>query len=198
VAEVAARHKLLVDYHGAFKPAGLRRAYPNVISYEGVKGNENNKWSADVTPEHNVTLPFIRMVAGPMDFTPGALRNAQLRDHRISHYHPMSLGTRCHQVAMYVVFESPLQMLCDVPSAYYKEKETTEFIAGIPAVWDETRVLKAHVSDYIVTARRKGDTWYLGAMTDWSARDIEIDLTFLPEGHYQMVSMSDGVNADQT
>lgn len=197
VAKEAAKNKLLADFHGAFKPAGLRRAYPNVISYEGVKGNENNKWSADVTPEHTVILPFTRMVAGPMDFTPGAMRNAQRDNFRISFPRPMSLGTRCHQIAMYVVYESPLQMLCDAPSAYYKEKETTEFIAKIPTTWDETKVLKAKVADYIVTARRKGDTWYIGAMTDWTPRKLTLDLSFLGDGSYTMELMRDGVNADR-
>lgn len=196
VASEAAKYQLLADFHGAFKPTGLGRTYPNVVSYEGVKGNENNKWSADVTPEHTTTIPFIRMTAGPMDFTPGAMSNAQADNYRISFNRPMSLGTRCHQVAMYVVFESPLQMLCDAPSRYYREKETTEFISKIPSVWDETIVLQAQVSDYVVVARRNGDVWYVGAMTDWTPRDLEIDLSFLPEGTYKMEIMKDGVNAD--
>ena len=197
VAENAAKYKLLVDFHGAYKPAGLRRAYPNVISYEGVKGNENNKWSADITPEHNVTIPFIRMQAGPMDFTPGAMTNTHLINHKISHFRPEAIGTRCHQVAMYVVFESPLQMLCDVPSAYYKEKETVSFISQIPSTWDETVALEAKVADYIVIARRKGDKWYIGAMTDDTARDMEISLDFLGDGSYTAEIMQDGVNANK-
>ena len=197
IAKEAAKHKLLVDYHGAFKPAGLRRAFPNVISYEGVKGNENNKWSQDITPEHNVTLPFIRMVAGPMDYTPGSMVNTQLGNHRISHFRPMSLGTRVHQVAMYAVYESALQMLCENPSTYYREHETTEFISRFPTVWDETRVLQAKVGDYIAVARRSGKTWYVGAMTDWSARELEIDFSFLGRGSYKIDYMADGVNADK-
>ncbi|MBT29122.1 MAG: alpha-glucosidase [Thalassobius sp.] len=197
VAKTAAKYELLVDFHGAYKPAGLRRAYPNVISYEGVKGNENNKWSQDITPEHNVTLPFIRMQAGPMDFTPGAMTNAHLINHKISHYRPEALGTRAHQVAMYVVFESPLQMLCDAPSAYYKEKETTEFITQIPSVWDETIALHAQTGDYVAIARRKGDKWYIGAMTDDTARDMEIKFDFLDAGNYKAEIMQDGVNADK-
>ena len=195
IAKVAASQQLLVDFHGAYKPSGLSRAYPNVLSYEGVRGNENNKWSDYDSPEHNVTLPFIRMVAGPMDYTPGAMRNAQKKDFTISFNTPMSQGTRCHQVAMYVVYESPLQMLCDLPSLYYKDNQTTEFIAKIPSVWDETIVLKGKVGDYIAIARRKGDTWYVGAMTDWSPRQMEIDLSFLPESEYSMEVMKDGVNA---
>src|SRR5690606_4723501 len=133
--------------------------YPNVISYEGVKGNENNKWSADVTPEHNVTIPFIRMVAGPMDYTPGAMVNTHPGNHRISHFRPMGIGTRCHEIAKYMVYESALQMYCDLPSLYLKEEESITFMASIPTVWDETRVLEASVGNYVVIARRHGDTW---------------------------------------
>lgn len=194
IAREAAKHELLVDYHGGFKPSGLRRAYPNVLTYEGVKGNENNKWSADVTPEHTVTLPFIRMVAGPMDFTPGALRNAQPQNHHINHYRPMSLGTRAHQVAMYAVYESALQMLCESPTTYEREPKVTEFISRFPAVWDETRVLEAKVADYILVARRKGDTWYLGAMTDASGRSLEVDFSFLGEGEFTLDLLRDGLN----
>lgn len=195
IAAEAARNELLVDYHGAFKPSGLRRAYPNVISYEGVKGNENNKWSSEITPEHNVTLPFIRMVAGPMDYTPGAMANAQLGNHHISHYRPMSLGTKTHQVAMYIIYESPLQMLCDAPSAYMKHPEVTEFIAKVPVVWDETIALESKVADYVVIARRKGQIWYIGTMTDWDARELELDFSFLPEGNYEVQYVADGINA---
>jgi alpha-glucosidase len=195
IASVAANQHLLVDFHGAFKPAGLNRAYPNVLSFEGVRGNENNKWSDYSSPEHNVTLPFIRMAAGPMDYTPGAMRNAQKKDFTISFNTPLSQGTRCHQVAMYIIYESPLQMLCDLPSLYYADDPTTSFIAKIPSVWDETRVLEGKVGDYITIARRKGETWYVGAMTDWSPRETEIDLSFLPESEYIMEVMKDGVNA---
>lgn len=196
VAE-AAKHKLLVDYHGAFKPSGLRRAYPNMISYEGVKGNENNKWSADITPEHNVTLPFTRMVAGPMDYTPGAMVNAQPDNFRIVFPRPMSLGTRAHQVAMYVIYESPLQMLCDAPSAYLKEPEIPEFISRIPTVWEETVALDSKVADYVMLARKSGTLWLVGAMTDGSPRELEMDFSFLPEGSYTLEYLRDGVNADK-
>ena len=197
IAAECARLGLLVDFHGAFKPSGLQRKYPNVISHEGVKGNENNKWSADITPEHNLTLPFTRMVAGPMDYTPGAMRNAHLVNHKISHERPMGLGTRCHEVAKYVVYESPLQMLCESPSIYKQEQETVQFITRIPTVWDETRVLHAAVADYIVVARRKGNIWYLGGMTDNTPRQLEIDLSFLGDGSYTLTVMKDGVNADR-
>ncbi|MCF3651994.1 glycoside hydrolase family 97 protein [Synoicihabitans lomoniglobus] len=190
----AARH-LLVDYHGAFKPSGLRRAYPNVISYEGVKGNENNKWSADVTPEHNVTIPFIRMVAGPMDYTPGAMVNTHPANHRISHFRPMGIGTRCHEIAKYMVYESALQMYCELPSLYLKEVESITFMASIPTVWDETRVIEASVGDYVVIARRHGDTWYLGAMTDDAAREFSLPLEFIGPGEFEATIMQDGVNA---
>jgi len=197
IAKEAAKHKLLVDYHGGFKPAGLRRAYPNVMTYEGVKGNENNKWSTDVTPRHNVTLPFIRMVAGPMDFTPGAMRNANPWNHQVNHFRPMSLGTRAHQVAMYAVYESALQMLCDSPSSYLREPEVAEFIAQFPSVWDETKVLAGEVGEFIVVARRSGDTWYLGAMTNEHGRKLTVDLSFLISGDYHMQSFVDGVNTVQ-
>ena len=202
IAEIAAKYKMMVDYHGAFKPAGVERMWPNIINYEGVKGNENNKWSADINPEHNVTLPFIRMAAGPLDFTPGAMVNMNKVDYETGGANfaplftrPMALGTRAHQVAMYVVYEAPLQMLCESPTIYYKEQETVDFITQIPTVWDETVVLEGAVSDYIVVARRKGGDWYLGAMTDWTARDFELDLSFLGESNYDLQAYQDGMNA---
>jgi alpha-glucosidase len=197
VARECAARKMLVDYHGAYKPAGLRRKYPNVLTYEGVRGLENVKWSNLPDPEHNVTLPFIRMVAGPMDYTPGAMLNANRTNFHPVFTEPMSPGTRCHQLAMYVVFESPLQMLADNPSNYYREPECMEFLGPVPSVWDETRVLAARVSDYIAVARRSGDTWYVGAMTDWDARTLEVDLGFLSDGDYSMQVWKDGVNASK-
>lgn len=194
-AKACADRKMLIDYHGAFKPAGMGRAYPNIINHEGVKGMENNKWSKDITPEHNVTLCFTRMLAGPMDYTPGAMRNAQEIDYLISHSNPMSLGTRCHQLAMYVCYDAPLQMLSDSPSNYYKEEESTAFITKIPTVWDQTRVLDAKIGDYILMARQKDNNWYLGAMTDWSERSLTLDCSFLGEGTYEMEIMQDGLNA---
>jgi len=196
VAAAAADRHLLVDFHGAFKPAGLRRAYPNVINYEGVKGQENVKWSTVMTPEHNVTLPFIRMVSGPMDYTPGAMDNAHEKNFAIRWERPMSMGTRAHQVAMYVLYDSPLQMLCDNPSNYYREHETTQFISKIPTTWDETIALEAKVGDYLLMARRNGDSWYIGGMTD-EAHAFDIDLSFLGSGNYQMTYFQDGVNVDK-
>ncbi|WNH09847.1 glycoside hydrolase family 97 protein [Thalassobellus suaedae] len=196
IAKECAKLQLLVDFHGAFKPSGLRRMYPNVVNYEGVRGNENNKWSEDITPEHNVTIPFIRMAAVPMDFTPGAMINKQTKNYAISFDRPMSLGTRAHQVAMYVVYEAPLQMMCESPSTYYKEQETVDFITKIPTTWDETKVLHGSVGNYIVVARRKEDTWYIGGMTDSNARSLPLDLSFLGEGSYNMEVYRDGINVD--
>ncbi|MEZ5071056.1 MAG: glycoside hydrolase family 97 protein [Bacteroidales bacterium] len=193
----AAKRKLLVDFHGAYKPTGLHREYPNVITFEGVKGNEHNKWSQDITPDHNLTLPFIRNVAGPMDYTPGAMANANRMNHNVSFDRPVGLGTRCHEIAKYIVFESPLQMLCDSPSRYQKEKECTDFIVQIPQTWDETRVLEARVSDYLVIARRKGQDWFIGGMTDWDAREFNVALDFLEEGAYAVRILRDGSNADR-
>ncbi len=191
----AAKHKLLVDFHGAYKPAGLRRAYPNLLSREGVKGLEHSKWSRDITPKHDLTLPFIRMAAGPMDYTPGAMRNAQKSNFAVRYTRPMSQGTRCHQIALYIVYESPLQMLCDTPPNYYRERECTAFISKIPVTWDETICLEAAVSEYVVVARRKGENWYIGALTDWTPRDFELRLTFLGTGTYTASIMKDGINA---
>ncbi len=195
-AKACADRKLLIDFHGAFKPSGMARAYPNIINHEGVKGMENCKWSKDITPEHDVTLCFTRMLAGPMDYTPGAMVNKNAKDFSISFSHPMSQGTRCHQLAMYVCYDAPLQMLNDSPSNYYKEPECTSFISRMSTVWDDTRILDAKVGDYIVTARQKGNDWYIGAMTDWTGRSLNVDLSFLGEGTYEIEIMQDGVNAD--
>ena len=197
IADKAAKNKMLVDYHGSYKPTGLQRTYPNVISFEGVKGMENMKWSKIPDANHNTTLPFTRMVAGPMDYTPGAMRNYTPEE-----YYPMfaragSLTTRCHQLGLYVIFESPLQMLADAPSNYEREPETMEFLEAVPSVWDETKVLKGEVGEYIVTARRSGEKWFIGALTNRNAREVEVPLDFLPEGSYTLQSWEDGINADQ-
>lgn len=197
IAAEAAKRRLLVDFHGAYKPAGLRRAYPNVLTREGVRGLENSKWSEHPTPEHNVTLPFTRMLAGPLDYTPGAMINAQEKNFHPVFTRPMSLGTRCHQLAMYVVFESPLQMLADSPSNYLREPECLRFLSAVPTVWDETRVLVARVGDYVALARRHGDEWYIGAMTDWTPRELTLDLSFMGGGAFCIEIFEDGVNADR-
>ena len=197
VAKEAAKRNLLVDFHGAYKPTGLIRTYPNVISSEGVRGNEWNKWSEFITPEHTVTLPFTRMLAGPMDFTPGAMLNGTKDNFKVMFDRPMSQGTRCHQLAMYVVYESPLQMLCDNPSNYLKEKECLDFLSIVPTVWDTTIVLDAKVADYVLIARRNGEEWYIGGMTDWTSRDLEVDFSFLPKGKYTIEYYRDGINANR-
>src|SRR5215831_1439245 len=194
--EAAKRH-LLVDFHGAIRPATMTRTWPNLISTEGVKGLEWNKWSKYANPKHNVTLPFTRMFLGPMDYTPGAMINASRGAFAHVFTRPMSQGTRCHQLAMYVVFESPLQMLADSPSNYLREPETMQFLGPVPTTWDETKALDGKITDYVVVARRKGSDWYVGAMTDWTARDLEIDFSFLPAGKFEMESYEDGPNANR-
>jgi alpha-glucosidase len=196
VAAKTAEHRMLVDFHGCYKPDGMERTWPNAITREGVQGLEHNKWSYDVTPEHDLILPFTRMVAGPMDYTPGAMVNQQKRDFTPVFYRPASQGTRVHQMAMYVVYESPLQMLADSPANYKRNQECTTFIAGVPVTWDETRVLAAKTGDYILIARRKDEVWYLAAMTDWDERTLEADLSFLPGGDYTLEIFRDGINAD--
>ena len=197
-AEMAAKYGLILDLHGTYKPAGLNRTWPNVLNFEGVHGLEQMKWQPTTVDQmkYDVTIPFIRQAAGPMDYTQGAMRNASKGNYRPVNSEPMSQGTRCHQLALYVVLDSPLNMLCDSPTAYLREKESTDFIAAIPTVWDETRILDGRMGEYIVTARRSGDTWYIGGITDWTPRDVVVDLSLLG-GAYDAVLFSDGVNADR-
>lgn len=197
VSQETAKRKMLVDFHGDQKPATMTRTYPNLISTEGVRGMEWSKWSAETDPDHDVTLPFTRMVLGPMDYTPGAMINASKSAFRAINSRPMSQGTRCHQLAMYVVFESPLQMLSDSPSNYLREPEIMEFLGPVPSVWDETKVLDGKIAQYVAVARRNGKDWYVGAMTNWSPRELEIDFSFLPEGNFTLQAYQDGVNADR-
>ncbi len=200
VAETAARYRLLVDFHGAFKPSGLQRPYPNVINHEGVAGLEQMKWAQPSVDQvtYDVQIPFIRMFAGPMDYTQGAMRNATRRNYRPVNSEPMSQGTRCRQLAEYVIFEAPLTMLCDAPTSYLAEPECLKWIAAVPTVWDETVALAGKVGDYAALARRKGDAWYVGAMTDWDARELTLDLSeFLPAGSYRVEFFADGPNADR-
>ena len=196
-AKKTAEHHLLIDFHGAYKPDGLGRTWPNALTREGVKGMENDKWSKEVTPEHDVTLPFTRMIAGPMDYTPGALVNMDKANFTPNFTRPESQGTRAHQVALYVIYESPLQMLSDSPSNYMKEQETTDFIVKIPVVWDDIIGIDGKVGDYILLARRSGKEWFAGALTNWTARDMDLDLSFLPAGKYSMDIFQDGINADR-
>lgn len=198
-AATAAKYNLMCDFHGAYKPCGLSRKYPNVVNYEGVNGLEQMKWSDKSLDQvtYDVTIPFIRMVAGPMDYTQGAMFNSQKAGYRASNSEPQSQGTRCRQLAMYVIFEAPFNMLCDSPTNYEREPECTQFIAEIPTVWDQTVALDGKVGQYAVLARRAGDDWYVGGMTDWNARETEVDLSFLPDGDYRMTIIKDGVNADK-
>jgi alpha-glucosidase len=196
-ARKAADHHMLVDFHGAYKPDGMERTWPNVITREGVKGMEWDKWSTEVGPEHDVTIPFTRMIAGPMDFTPGAMVNMDKANFTPKMTRPQSQGTRAHQVAMYVVYESPLQMLADSPSNYKKEQETTDYITSIPVVWDDVIGIDGKVGDFIAVARRSGKEWFIGVMTDWTPRSLNLDLSFIPEGKYEMDIFQDGVNADK-
>jgi alpha-glucosidase len=197
VSRETAKRKMLVDFHGDQKPASMTRTWPNLISTEGVRGMEWSKWSAESEPKHNVTLPFTRMFLGPMDYTPGAMRNATKATFAPIHGQPMAMGTRCHQLGMYVVYESPLQMLSDSPSNYLREPEIMDFLGPVPSEWDETRVLDARIAEYAVVARRNGRDWYIGAMSDWTPRNVDIDLSFLPEGNFTMEAYQDGVNADR-
>ncbi len=198
IAKKAAEYKLIIDYHGMFKPTGLQRTYPNVVNFEGVKGLENNKWTPnDDVPEYDVMIPFIRMLAGPMDYTPGAMRNSTKPYFRPLNSMPMSQGTRCHQLAMYVIFEAPLQMLSDNPTAYMKEQECTDFIAKVPTVFDETVALDGKVGEYVAIARKKDNQWYVGAMSNWNAREITLDFSFLGEGNFEATIFKDGINADR-
>jgi alpha-glucosidase len=183
VVEKAAVHHLMIDYHGAFKPDGLRRTYPNLMTREGVMGKEFSKWSARVTPIHNTTLPFTRMLAGPMDYTPGAFNNTNRENFIGRNLMPMSLGTRAQELALYVVFESPLEMVSDYPEAYKGQKDF-DFIKQVPTTWDEVRVIDGLPMKYISLARRSGADWYVGSLTNWDERDIKVPLDFLGQGKY--------------
>jgi alpha-glucosidase len=195
LAKATAEHHLLLDFHGSYKPTGLRRAYPNLITREGVLGLEYSKWSDDSDPEYCVSIPFIRMLAGPMDYTPGAMNNAQKANFRPIMNRPMSMGTRCHQLAMFVVYESPLQMLCDTPNAYEANPDCLEFLKAVPTTWDETVALDGKAGEFAAVARRKDGVWYVGAMTNWDARDLKLALSFLEEGAWVADCYADGVNA---
>jgi len=196
LAQKAAEHHLMIDYHGAYKPTGLQRTYPNVMNFEGVRGMENTKWSDADMPPYDVTIPFTRMLAGPMDFTPGAMQNATRKDFRPNYHAPMSQGTRCHQLAMYVVYEAPFEMLSDNPNNYMKEQECTNFIASVPTVFNQTVALDSKVGVNVAIARRSGTNWFVGAMGNWDAQNIMLDLSFLGSGSYEAEVFKDGPNAD--
>src|SRR5215471_14158490 len=197
MAKKAAEYHLMIDYHGAYKPTGLQRTYPNVLNVEAVHGMEQLKWSNPDMPKFDVSIPFIRMIAGSMDYTPGAMRNANQQNFRPIFSQPMSQGTRCHQLAMYVMYEAPFEMLSDNPTIYMREQESVSFISSVPTTFNETIALDGKVSDYAAIARRKGNTWYVGAMNNWNQKDLTIDLSFLPSGNYEAEIFKDGINADR-
>jgi alpha-glucosidase len=194
VVAKAAEHHLMIDYHGAFKPDGLRRTYPNLVTREGVMGKEYSKWSARVTPVHNTTLPFTRMLAGPMDYTPGAFNNTNLENFVGRNVMPMSLGTRAQELALYVVFESPLEMVSDYPEQY-KGQKAFDFIKQVPATWDEVHVIDGFPMRYITLARRSGKNWYVGSLTNWEERNTKVPLDFLGDGKYIAEIYADGPDA---
>lgn len=199
VVKAAAKYHLVVDLHGAYKPTGLSRAYPNLLTREGVLGNEYNKWSDRVTPEHCVTLPFTRMLAGPMDFTPGGFRHGTKGSFKVvggDTPAPMVFGTRAFQLAMMVVYESPLQVLCDTPYEYRKSPAGLDFLKIVPTTWDDTKVLHAQVGDFVTVARRAGAEWYVGSMTDWTPRRLNVPLGFLGPGKYQATIWADAPDSD--
>ena len=197
IARTCAEHRLLLDYHGFWAPTGLSRTYPNVVNYEGVFGMEEARWAKKTTdmPLYDVTFPFIRMMAGQVDFTPGAMRNGTRENWVECYQNPVSMGTRCHQAACYVVHDSPFTMLADTPHSYEQDSLYTRFIAQIPDTWDETRVVQGEIGRYIVTARRKGDTWYMAGQTNWDERTIELPLSVVGEGSYLVTLLADGINA---
>jgi alpha-glucosidase len=197
IAKKAAEYHLFVDFHGMYKPTGIQRTYPNVIGFEGVKGLENYKWAIEDQPRYIVSIPYIRMFAGPMDYTPGAMRNANKANFRPINDNPMSQGTRCQQLAMYVIFEAPFQMLADNPTIYKKEQECTDFITKVPTVFDETVPLDGKVGEYTALAHKKGNIWFVGAMTNWTPRDLTLDFSFLGKGAYKAVIFKDGINSDR-
>ena len=188
---------MLIDLHGCYKPTGLQRTYPNVINFEGVYGLEYLKGDYPDMPRNDVTIPYLRMLAGPVDYTPGAMVNANRESYKGIWGTPMSQGTRAHQVALYVVFEAPLVMMADSPNNYRKEQETTDYIAQLPTVFDETVSLAGKVGEYAAVARRKGDKWYVGAITNWDKREISLDFSFLSQGLWKAEIFKDGINADR-
>ena len=197
VARAAAKRRLFVNLHGAFKPTGMQRAFPNLLTREGVLGHEWNMWSERATPDHALTVPFVRMSAGPMDWEGGSMHNGTPKTFRVVFEQPMNQGTRTQQLAQYVLYESPLQYLAGTPSDYRTAPDFTRLLAAIPTTWDETHAIAGAVGDYLVVARRSGDVWYLAAMTDWTARTLDVSLAFLDAGSYAATIVSDGMNADR-
>ncbi len=201
LAEIAAKYKLVIDYHGCPKPTGMNRTWPNVLNFEAVLGLECSKGRRSLrfnVVDYDLEIPYLRMVAGPMDYTQGAMRNVSKKNYYPCSRRPMSQGTRCRQMAMYAIYFSPFSMLCDSPILYEREAECTKFIAEFPTVWNETVALDGEIGDYVAMARRSGEVWYVGVMSDWTARKVELDLSkFLGEGNYVAEVFRDGVNADK-
>lgn len=212
IADRCAKSKMMLDYHGIFAPQGIQRTYPNVVNFEAVFGMEEAKWTArekgvengksydrpaEDMPKYDVTFPFIRGMAGYVDFTPGGFRNATAADFQPMYYNPYTMGTRCHQLACYIVHDSPLTMLADNPTIYMKEKECTDFICSLPCVYEEMKCIAGEMGKYIVIARRQGNDWYIAGQSNWDARDLDIDLSFLPSGNYKTTIFKDGINADK-
>ena len=199
IAKTCARYRLFVDYHGYFAPTGMNRTYPNILNYEGVFGMEEARWAKKDTdmPQYDVTFPYIRMMAGNVDFTPGAMRNGTKKNWVECYENPVSMGTRCHQLACYVVHDSPFTMLCDAPTNYEQEPEYVNIITSIPDTWEETRILQGKMGSYIVTARRRGNDWYVAGQTNWDEREIMLPLDFLPASTaYRATIVTDGINAN--
>ncbi len=194
VVELAAAHHLMIDFHGAYKPDGINRTWPNLITREGVLGKEYLKWSARTTPRHDTTLPFTRMLAGPLDYTPGAFGNANRETFVARNLEPMGLGTRAHELALYVVLESPFEMVSDYPE-HYKGQPEFDFIKRVPATWDEVKVVSGRPMENITLARRSGRDWYVGSLTNWNDRDVTISLSFLGDGDYAAEMYSDAPDA---
>jgi alpha-glucosidase len=195
--EAAARRKMVINFHGCSKPAGIQRTYPNILTFEAVLGAEYSKWSDAAHPDHHVLIPFIRMLSGPLDYTPGAMRNASKENFRIISNEPMGQGTRCHELAMYIVFDSPLVMISDAPTSYEKEPMMLDFFSKLETTWDTTVVIDAVLGEFMITAKRKGNEWHIGALNNWTERDVEIDFSFLPGGDYKARIFRDGVNANK-
>ncbi len=194
MAETAARYRLMIDFHGATKPTGLERTWPNVLGYEAVAGMEHSKWTRRDNPDHELMLPFTRMLAGPMDYTPGGFENATNDGFVARNERPMVMGTRAHQLAMYVVYLAPFQMVSDDPLAY-RDQPSFRFIQDVPATWDETRVLNGKPGEFITVARRRGTEWFLGSMTNWTPRETETALSFLAGGQYRAEIYADADDA---
>lgn len=199
IAEAAVLHRMVLDYHGYYKPTGMSRTFPNILNYEAVFGMEEARWTelASDMPRYDVTFPYIRMMAGRVDFTPGAMRNGTKENWRAIYTAPMSMGTRCHQLACYVVHDSPFTMLCDSPTSYEREQECLAMIASLPTVFDRTVIPQGKMGEYIVTAREKAGDWYVAGQTNWDERTLTLDFSFLEQGvRYSATIFRDGINAN--